>query len=91
MAEASTSENISANKENNSSTNTEKQKRKYFKWSPKMIQDLIESLMAYKSTMLFKNLDFDADKSAQYAAVRYSKGIIIFLFCFLKNNILAAF
>ena len=35
-----------------------------------MIQDLIESIMSYKASMMFKNLDFDADKSSQYGAVR---------------------
>ena len=36
---------------------------KHFKWSAKMIEDLIESIQAYKSSM-FENLDFYADKQA---------------------------
>ena len=47
-----------------------KAKRKTFKWTPKMIEDLITSVESYKSAMEFKNLDFDADKSAQYVYVR---------------------
>ena len=35
-----------------------------------MIEDLLISIESYKSSMEFKNRDFDADKSAQYTYVR---------------------
>ena len=45
-------------------------KKIIFKWTPKMIEELIASIEMYKSSMEFKNIDFDADKSAQYEFVR---------------------
>ena len=48
----------------------QKSKRKQFRWTPEMIENLIDSLQSYKSCMLFKNFDFDVDKSAQYSAIR---------------------
>ena len=48
----------------------QKSKRRQFRWTPEMIENLIDSLQSYKSCMLFKNFDFDADKSAQYSAIR---------------------
>lgn len=47
-----------------------KSKRKNFKWTPKMIEDLINSIDLYKASMEYKNLDFDSDKAAQYSWVR---------------------
>ena len=35
-----------------------------------MVENLIESKKSFKASMTFKNLDFDADKAAQYSAVR---------------------
>lgn len=52
------------------STIESKPKRKNFKWTGKMVEDLINSIDLYKSSMEYKNLDFDADKTAQYAWLR---------------------
>ena len=57
------------NKENVSKKEV-KNDKKQFRWTPKMIEHLIESIQSYKSAMMYKNLDFDADKSSQYSAVR---------------------
>ena len=35
-----------------------------------MVENLIEPIKSFKASMAFKNLDFDADKAAQYSAVR---------------------
>ena len=35
-----------------------------------MVENLIESKRSFKASMTFKHLDFDADKIAQYSAVR---------------------
>ena len=54
----------------NSVKMSDKQRRKNFKWEPEMIENLIQCLTKYKSNMLYKNLDFDADKVALYREVR---------------------
>lgn len=43
---------------------------KYFRWDEEMIEFLIDSLNAIKSEMVFKGLDFDAEKYMQYKTVR---------------------
>ena len=35
-----------------------------------MVESLIETINSFKASMKFKNLDFDADKAAQYSTVR---------------------
>ena len=35
-----------------------------------MVENVIESIKSFKASMTLKNLDFDADKAAQYSAVR---------------------
>ena len=47
-----------------------KTRRKIFKWTSKMIEDLIATIESYKTFMEYKNLDFEADKHAQYIWVR---------------------
>ena len=47
-------------------------KRKNFRWSDEMIEQLIDFLNAYKIEMEFKGLDFDADKCTQYKQLRIS-------------------
>ena len=47
-----------------------KQTKQYFRWSPGMIENLINCLSSYKSLMEYKSLDFDADKPAQYKHLR---------------------
>ena len=47
-----------------------KPRRKNFKWEQDMIQNLIDCTLNYKSCMLYKNLDFDADKVGLYREVR---------------------
>ena len=37
-------------------------KEKTFKWTSKMIEDLIATIESYKAFLEHKNLDFDADK-----------------------------
>ena len=37
-------------------------------WIPKTVEDLIQSIKSYKASMTFKNLDFGAEKAAQYSA-----------------------
>ena len=44
--------------------------RKNFKWEPDMIENLIDCMLNYKSSMLYKNLDFNADKVGLYREVR---------------------
>ena len=50
-----------------------------------MVENLIESKKSFKASMTFKNFDFDADKAAQYSAVRETMAAIYFddetLFC----------
>ena len=41
-----------------------------------MIENFTESIKSFKASMTFKNLDFDADKSAQYSAVRETMAAI---------------
>ena len=43
---------------------TKNKRTQKFKWTPKMIEYLILSIGAYKFSMEFKNIDFDADKNA---------------------------
>ena len=43
---------------------------KKFRWDNKMIEKLIDSLKEYKDTMLYNNLDFDSDRTAQYKQLR---------------------
>ena len=50
--------------------NAKKPQRKNFRWETDMIEHLIDCLLDYKSLMTFKNLDFDADKPAQYKHLR---------------------
>ena len=40
-------------------------KRKQFRWTNEMIETLIKFLHKFKSTMEFKNLDFDGDRIVQ--------------------------
>ena len=47
-------------------------KRKNFRWSDEMVEQLIDFLNAYKIEMEFKGLDFDADKCTQYKHLRIS-------------------
>ena len=52
-------------------SNTRKSSKKHsFKWTPEMVENVIESIKSFKASMTLKNLDFDADKAAQYSAVR---------------------
>ena len=37
-------------------------------WIPKTVEDLIQSIQSYEASMTFKNLDFGAEKAAQYSA-----------------------
>ena len=37
-------------------------------WMPKTVEDLIQSIQSYEASMTFKNLDFGAEKAAQYSA-----------------------
>ena len=41
-----------------------------FKWSDKLVNDLLNALSNFKSTMEFKSNDFNADKRHQYKEVR---------------------
>ena len=47
-------------------------KRKNFRWTDEMVEQLIDFLNIYKSEMKFKGLDFDADKCSQYKHLRIS-------------------
>ena len=40
----------------------EKTKRKNFQWDHHKVENLIKCTVSYKARMLYKNLDFDADK-----------------------------
>ena len=42
-----------------------------------MAKNLIESIRSFKASMTFKNLDFDANKAAQYSAVRETMAAFI--------------
>ena len=50
-----------------------------------MVEKLIESIKSLKASMMLKHLDFDADKIAQYSAVRETMAAIYYddktLFC----------
>ena len=41
-------------------------RRNNFRWNNYMVHHLINSLLEYKRLMMYKNLDFDADKPRQY-------------------------
>ena len=41
-----------------------------------MVENLIESIKSFKASMTFKHLDFEADKIAQYSAVRETMAAI---------------
>ena len=41
-------------------------RRNNFRWAAEMISRLVSALQEYKSTMEYRNMDFDADKQAQY-------------------------
>ena len=41
-----------------------------FKWSDKLVNDLLNALSNFKSTMESKSKDFNADKPRQYEEVR---------------------
>ena len=41
-------------------------RRKNFRWAAEMISRLVSALQEYKSKMEYRNMDFDADKPAQY-------------------------
>ena len=58
------------------STTRKSSKRHSFKWTPEMVEDLIQSVKSFKAFMTFKSLDFDADKAAQYSAVGETMGAI---------------
>ena len=47
-----------------------KQAETKFKWSDKLVNDLLNALSNFKSTMEFKSKDFNADKPRQYEEVR---------------------
>ena len=45
-------------------------RRKNFRWTAEMISRLVSALQEYKSKMEYRNMDFDADKPAQYKYLR---------------------
>jgi hypothetical protein len=61
---------MAARKDDNVCSGTKKvdvaNKKKQFRWSDEMIENLITSLHKFKSIMEYKNLDFDRDKTVQY-------------------------
>ena len=56
--------NMAAKTTRDSTTNAK------FKWTNGMIDDLPCSLGQFKSDMEYRNVDFNADKTKQYEAVR---------------------
>ena len=58
------------------STSRKSSKKNSFKWTPEMVENFTESIKSFKASMTFKNLDFDADKAAQYSAVRETMAAI---------------
>ena len=48
----------------------EKTKRKNFQWDYHMVENLVKCIVSYKARILYKNLDFDADKVGLYREVR---------------------
>ena len=58
------------------STTRKSGKRHFFKWTPEMVENLIESIKSFKASMRFRNLDFDADKAARFSAVRETMAAI---------------
>ena len=44
--------------------------RKSFRWSDEMIENLVKSLVDYKTQMTYRGLDFDGDKPLLYTEVR---------------------
>jgi hypothetical protein len=53
-----------------------KAQRKNFRWETDMIEHLIDCLLDYKSSMMYKNLDFDADKPMTYRKLRLAMATI---------------
>ena len=47
-------------------------KNKQFRWNEEMNRALINGLVLYKAKMEFGGLDFDADRTSQYKALRAS-------------------
>ena len=45
-------------------------KRKQFKWSSEMIDDLLNALENYRPMMELKGKNFDGDRNSQYTAIR---------------------
>ena len=41
-----------------------------FKWTSELIESLITSLAAFKTRMVYNNVDFNADKPRQYEEIR---------------------
>ena len=71
MAEACEVSESSAEKQQaNINIIDKKVHRKNFRWDTAMIEHLIDCLLEYKSSMTYKNLDFDADKPMQYKELR---------------------
>ena len=58
------------------STTRKRSKKHSFKWILEMVENLIESIKSFKASITFKNFDFDADKAAQYLAVRETMAAI---------------
>ncbi len=65
---------MAARKDNNVGSGTKKvdvaNRKKQFRWTDEMIENLITSLHKFKSIMEYKNLDFDGDKTVQYTWLR---------------------
>ena len=63
-----------------------------FKWTIEMVDDLLHALGEFKANMEYRNVDFNADKTKQYEAVRkamarkYSSGDVD-LFGFIASAI----
>ena len=58
------------------STTRKTSKKHSFKWTPEIVENLTELIKCFKASMTFKNLDFDADKAAQYSAVHETMAAI---------------
>ena len=52
------------------STSNFDKKRKNFRWNPEIIEQLIDSMMEYKTQMSYKGIDFDGDKPMQHKELR---------------------
>ena len=44
--------------------------KKCFRWDISQVEHLIDCISDYKSKMMYKGLDFDADKPAMYKHIR---------------------